>query len=85
MKPREIAKLSGLDLNSAYQTVHRLRGRLLTCEDNRLHRLSDRGRTLMQSFADARKKGVRAYVRSLDVDEQRRLESVLDPPDQTGV
>ena len=80
MKPHEIAKLSGLDLNSAYQALHRLHGRRLTCEDSRLHRLSDRGRALMRSFADAREQGVEAYVKSLDVDEQRRLESALDGP-----
>lgn len=84
MKPHEIAKLSGLDLNSAYQAVHSLHGRRLTCEDSRLHRLSDRGRVLMRSFADAREQGVRAYVKNLDVDERRRLESVLDGPDRTG-
>jgi hypothetical protein len=78
MKPPEIAKLSGLDLNSAYQAVHRLHGRRLTCEDERLHRLSERGRTLMRSFAEAREKGVRDFVTSLDSDEQRRLEGVLD-------
>jgi hypothetical protein len=78
IKPREIAKLSGLDLNSAYQAVHSLHGRHLTCEESRLHRISDRGRALMRSFADAREQGVRAYVRDLDVDQRRRLEAALD-------
>jgi hypothetical protein len=78
MKPREIAKLSGLGVNSAYQAVHRLHGRGLTCEDSRMHRLSERGHALMRSFADVREQGVREYVTGLDVDEQRRLESVLD-------
>lgn len=77
MKPPEIAKLSGLDLDAAYQALHRLHGRHLTCEESRLHRVSERGRALMRSFADAREKGVRAYVRNLDVDERRRLETVL--------
>jgi hypothetical protein len=78
MKPPEIAKLAGLDLNSAYHAVHSLHGRHLTCEESRLHRISDRGRALMRSFADAREQGVRAYVKDLDADERRRLEAALD-------
>lgn len=77
MKPGEIAQLSGLDLDSAYKAVHRLHGRGLTCEDERLHKLSARGRALMRSFEDAREEGVRAYVGSLEAGEQRRLEMVL--------
>jgi hypothetical protein len=78
MKPPEIAKLSGLDVDAAYKAVHSLHGRHLTCEESRLHRISERGRALMRSFADAREKGVRAYVRNLDADERRRLETALD-------
>ena len=81
MKPAEIADLSGLDLDSAYQAVHRLHGRGLTCEDARLHRLTDRGRDLMHSFEHAREKGVKAYVGSLGAGDRRRLESMVDVPE----
>jgi hypothetical protein len=58
MTAAEVAELAGLDLNSAYQAVHKLHGRLLTCEESRRHELSARGRELMQSFEDARQPGV---------------------------
>ena len=77
VKPAEIAKLSGLDLDSAYQAVHSLHRRGFTSEDARLHRLTDRGRDLMHSFEYAREQGVRAYVGSLGAGERRRLEWML--------
>lgn len=49
----EVAELAGLDLNSAYQAVHKLHGRSLTCEESRRHELSARGRELMRSYEDA--------------------------------
>ena len=79
MKAGEIAKLSGLDLDSAYQAVHSLHGRGLTCEDARRHKLTARGRGLMKTFGQAREGGVRSYVKSLPEEEQRRLERALRP------
>jgi DNA-binding MarR family transcriptional regulator len=81
MTGTEIAELSGLDIDSAYQAVHRLHGRGLTCEQGRRHELSERGRALTRSFAHAREEGVRAYLGSLDPTEQRRLDRVLGLPE----
>jgi hypothetical protein len=39
---------SGLDLDSAFQAVHSLHGRGLTCERKRRHKLTSRGRELMR-------------------------------------
>ena len=77
MTAGEIAELSGLDVDSSYQAVHTLHGRGLTCEDARRHSLTERGGELMRDFAHARDEGVRAYVESLDTNEQRDLERVL--------
>jgi DNA-binding MarR family transcriptional regulator len=77
MTGTEISEATGLDVDSAFQAVHRLHGRGLTCEGARRHELSERGRELMRSFAHAREEGVRAYLGSLDAGEQRKLGRVL--------
>jgi DNA-binding MarR family transcriptional regulator len=81
MTGAEIAEATGLDVDSAFQGVHRLHGRGFACEDSRRHELSARGRDLVRSFAHAREEGVRAYLGSLDADEQRRLGQVLRIPE----
>jgi hypothetical protein len=78
MTAAEIADVSGLDLDSAYQAVHSIHGRGLTCEHaRRRHELTARGRALMQSFEHAREEGVKAFIGSLEAGEQRMLERVL--------
>jgi DNA-binding MarR family transcriptional regulator len=81
MTGAEIAEHSGLDLDSAYQAVHTMHRRGLTCEHARRHELTARGRELMRSFAHAREQGVREYIGSLEANEQRRLERVLGLPE----
>jgi DNA-binding MarR family transcriptional regulator len=80
----EIADVTGLDIDSAYQAVHSLHGRGLTEEDSRRHELSDRGRDLMRSFAQARSEGVRGYVEELGSDERRLLEHVLSARERSS-
>jgi hypothetical protein len=48
MTAAEVAERSGLDLDSAFQAVHSLHGRGLTCERKRRHKLTSRGRELMR-------------------------------------
>jgi DNA-binding MarR family transcriptional regulator len=74
----DIADRAGLDLDTAYKTVHDLHGRGLTDEQNRNHELSERGRDLMQSFADVRREGVRDYLHALDTDERHRIGRALE-------
>ena len=78
MSVSDIADLSGLDIDTAYQTIHSLHGRGLTGEDCRCHGLTDRGRELMRSFAETRRQGVKAYLSGLSENELRRIESALD-------
>ena len=77
MTAAEIAELSGLDLDSAYQAVNLLHGRGLTDEDSRRHALTGRGRALMRSFAQTRLEGVRAYVGKLGRSERQLIEQAL--------
>jgi DNA-binding MarR family transcriptional regulator len=77
MTAAEIAEPAGLDLDSAYRAVHALHGCGLTTEHARRHELTDRGRALVESFADAREEGVRAFIKGLEEGERRRLESVF--------
>lgn len=80
MKPSKVAKLTGLDLDTAYKTLHSLRGRGLTDEASRRHCLSERGRELMSSFAQERRDGVRAYLRRLGRGELQRVDRALRRP-----
>jgi DNA-binding MarR family transcriptional regulator len=77
MAPAEIAESSGLHIDSVYRAVHTLHGRGITSEDHRHHDLSRSGRELMESFSDARREGVEAYVAQLGEDERRQVESAL--------
>jgi hypothetical protein len=79
MRPSRIARRAGLDLDTTYRALHALHGRGLTEETSRRHCLSERGRDLMSSFADARRNGVRAYLGKLGRTELRRVETVLRP------
>jgi DNA-binding MarR family transcriptional regulator len=78
MSVTDIADQSGLDIDTAYQTIHSLHGRGLTGEDCRCHGLTDRGRELMESFAKTRREGVKAYLSGLGEGELRKIESALD-------
>jgi DNA-binding MarR family transcriptional regulator len=74
----DIAELAGLDLDTAYKTVHRLHGRGITEESGRCHQLSESGRELMDSFADVRRHGVRDYLDALDSGERHRIGRALE-------
>jgi DNA-binding MarR family transcriptional regulator len=74
----DVADLAGLDLDTAYKTVHRLHGRGLTEESGRCHQLSESGRDLMGSFADVRRHGVRDYLEALDTGERHRIGRALE-------
>jgi DNA-binding MarR family transcriptional regulator len=74
----DVADLAGLDLDTAYKTVHRLHGRGLTEESGRCHQLSESGRDLMGSLADVRRDGVRDYLNALDTDERHRIGRALE-------
>ena len=73
-----MADLAGLDLDTAYKTIHRLHGRGLSEESGRCHQLSENGRELMDSFADVRRHGVRDYLKALDTDERHRIGHALE-------
>jgi DNA-binding MarR family transcriptional regulator len=77
MTPAEIAEASDVDVDSAYRAIHALHGRGITREIDRHHELTDAGRELMASCAQARREGIEAYVARLNDDQLRDLQSEL--------
>jgi DNA-binding MarR family transcriptional regulator len=73
----ELADLAGLSLDSAYPTIHSLRGRGYLHEDRRQYSFSEQGQELVATLDAAHDEGIQAYVDDLGPDERRQLEEAL--------
>jgi DNA-binding MarR family transcriptional regulator len=73
----DLASLSGLSLNAAYPTAHRLRGRGYLHEERRRYSLSEKGRELVAILDDAHREGIQAYVDGLDARERQFLDEAI--------
>jgi DNA-binding MarR family transcriptional regulator len=73
----DLARLSGLSPEAAYQGVNHLHGRGYLHETQRRYELSEDGRELVASLDGAHRQGIRAYIDGLDAHERRSLEDAL--------
>jgi DNA-binding MarR family transcriptional regulator len=77
MTATEIAEAGDIDVDAAYRALHALHGRGIVSENHRHYDLTDAGRALTASCAQARRDGIAAYVARLSEDKLRDLESDL--------
>jgi DNA-binding MarR family transcriptional regulator len=69
----DLARISGLPINAAYQAAHRLRGRGYLREEHRQYSLSEDGENLVATLDAAHREGIQAYVDGLDERERELL------------
>jgi DNA-binding MarR family transcriptional regulator len=74
----DLAELAGFSLDTAYPAIHGLRRRGYLHEDRRQYSLSEEGRELVAKLDEAHLEGVKAYVDTLDGDEQDRLRQAFE-------
>ncbi len=74
----DLAGISGLSLDSAYPTIHSLRGRGYLREERRRYSLTDDGQELVAILDGAHREGIQAYVDELDPRERQRLEEAFE-------
>ncbi len=80
----ELADLSGLSLQAAYQAVGRLHRRGYLSEERRRYSLRDEGRELLADIDAAHREGIQAYVEGLNEGERKWLEELIRLDSRNG-